>query len=139
MQGKGGRSVGFLKVSLVLQETKKFGSQGRRRGSEGVSLLAFPSMVKEFAYVLLALRFQVPGGVLCESGEQSSGRLLQFAGQGGAEEWLGLGHILKDSFLHAAPPELGLAGGLGFTVCALGFPYPLEVFEVTPTPFARGL
>lgn len=43
----------------------------------------------------------------CESGEQSSGRLLQFAGQGGAEEWLGLGRILKDSFLHGAPPELG--------------------------------
>lgn len=88
-------------------------------------------MVKEFAYVLLALKFQVPGGVLCKSGEQSSGRLLQFAGQGGAEEWLGLGQNLKDSFLHGAPPELGLASGLGFTVCTLGFPYPLEVFEVT--------
>lgn len=71
-------------------------------------------------------KFQVPGGVL---GEQSSGRLLQFVGQGGAEEWLGLGHILKDSFLHGVP--LGLEGGLGFTVSALGFPCPLEVFEVT--------
>lgn len=29
------------------------------------------------------------------------------------------------------PLELGLEGGLGFTVCALGFPCPLEVFEVT--------
>lgn len=60
MQGKAGRSVGFLKVSLVFQETKKFGSRGRRRGSEGVSLLAFPSTVKEFAYVLLALKFSGP-------------------------------------------------------------------------------
>lgn len=29
------------------------------------------------------------------------------------------------------PLELGLAGGLGFTVCALGFLGPLEGFEVT--------
>lgn len=52
----------------------------------------------------LSFRSQVG---FCESGEQSSGRLLQFAGQGGAEEWLGLGRILKYSFLHGAPPELG--------------------------------
>lgn len=32
------------------------------------------------------------------------------------------------------PLELGLAGGLGFTVCALGFLGPLEEFEVTQHP-----
>lgn len=32
------------------------------------------------------------------------------------------------------PLELGLAGGLGFTVCALGFLGPLEGFEVTQHP-----
>lgn len=52
-------------------------------------------------------KFQVPGGVLCEFGEQSSGRLLRFAGQGSAEEWLGLGQILKGSFLRGTPLELG--------------------------------
>lgn len=67
----------------------------------------FPSMMKEFGHVVLTPKFQVPGEVLCELGEQSFGRLLQFAGQGSAEQWLGLGQSLKGSFLHGAPLELG--------------------------------
>lgn len=81
---------------------------------------------------LLSFRSQV--GFLCESGEQSSGRLLQFAGLGGAEEWLGLGQILKDSFLHGAPPELGLAGGLGFSV-RFGLPVPAGGVRGYPNTF----
>lgn len=80
----------------------------------------------------MSSKFQVPGGVLCKLGEQSSGRLLQFAGQGGAEEWLGLGQNLKDSNLHDVPA--GASGWArlhgersGFSVLAggvRGYPTP---------------
>lgn len=106
MQGKVGRSVGFLKVSLVLKETKSLGLGKQRRGSEG--LIACVSLHGEGMWSCPPhSKFQVPGGVLCEFGEQSSGRLLQFAGQGSAEQWLGLGQNLKGSFLRGAPLELG--------------------------------
>lgn len=59
MQGKVGRRVGFSKVSLVLKESlRSLGLGKRRRGSEGLSLLALPSTVNKFGHVLPTLSFK---------------------------------------------------------------------------------
>lgn len=96
-------------------------------------------MVKEFGHVLLTQKFQVPGGVLCEFGEQSSGRLLQFAGQRGVEEWLGLGQNLKVSFLHGTTAGAGVSGWARLHRVRFGFSGPAGGVRGYPTPFARGL
>lgn len=92
----------------------------------------------EFAHVPLTLKFQVPGGVLYEFGEQSSGRLLQFEGQGGAEEWLGLGQSLKNSFLRGATAGAGVRGWARLHRVRSGFSVPAGGVRGYPTPFARG-
>lgn len=71
----------------------------------------------------------------CVNSGSKAGRRLQFAGQGGAEEWLGLGQVLKDSLLHGVP--LGLAGGPHGVHS--GFSVPAGGVRGYPTPFARGV
>lgn len=109
---------------MCLKETLKvrvWGKKPRRASEEGLSRFAFSSPVKEFGPVLPTREFWVPGRVPCEFGSKVLGDCSSLRGKGwpgGAEEWLGLGQNVKDSFLPGVPLELGFGGLPG---CALGF------------------
>lgn len=68
----------------------------------------------------------------CEFGSNVLGDCSSLRGKGwpgGAEEWLGLGQTLKDSFLHGVPRELGSVGSR----CALWVSVPAGGVRVSPT------
>lgn len=95
-------------------------------------------MVKEFVYVLLALKFQVPGGVLSirgakfwatapVCGARRCGRVVRF------------GTNFEGFFSAWCTSGAGLSGWARLRSVRLGFPVPAGDVRGYPTPFARGL